>query len=299
MKLIDDLQIQILSYYDNIIVLLPKLAVALVVSALMYIVFSTLRKRITNYLRGRADDVLLINFANSIFKIILFMVIALTFLSIIGQGGIATKILGAAGVSAFVIGFALKDIGENFLAGVIMAFDRPFRLGDTVKTGEVEGVITEMSLRDTHIKTFDGKDVYVPNGQFIKNPLYNYTIDGYLRMGFTIGLDYGTDIDKARTIMQQSIDQIPGILKDDKPPMTLIKEFAASTINIEVQYWINTFDTNYSSIEIKSQVMKRVLNDLEANNINLPGDVIEIKNYRDQPVVTKANTSDSLPSPTA
>ena len=106
--------------------------------------------------------------------------------------------LGAATISTFVIGFAFKDIAENFLAGVMLAFNRPFRLKDTIKTGNVEGNILEMHLsRYTH-KNFRRKDVYIPNAQIIKTPLYNYTIDGFLRQEFIIGIDYKSDIDLAR-----------------------------------------------------------------------------------------------------
>jgi len=112
-----------------------------------------------------------------------------------------------------------------------MAFNRPFRLGDTVKTADVEGVIIEMSLRDTHIKTFDGKDVYVPNGQIIKNPLYNYTIDGFLRGSFTIGVDYNSDIEAARSIILSILKSTAGILQTTKPPRTHVKTLNSSTID--------------------------------------------------------------------
>ena len=115
--------------------------------------------------------------------------------------GAAAPLPQALVLTAIVIGFAFKDIGENFLAGVMMAFNRPFRIGDTIKSGDVEGKIVELSLRDTHIKTFDGKDVYVPNGQILKNPVYNYTIDGFLRHQFSIGIDYNSDIKKARDLI--------------------------------------------------------------------------------------------------
>ncbi len=286
MEIINDLKIQIASYYDNIIAIIPKLALAFIIVFTLLSILRYVRKRSVKYMLEKADDRLLVGFIDSIFRIINVIIGLLLFLYIIGQSGIASSVLGAATISSVVIGFAFKDIAENFLAGVIMAFNRPFRIGDTVLTGSVEGTITEMSLRDTHIKTFDGKDVFVPNGQIIKNPLYNYTIDGFLRKSFSIGLDYGTDIDKARKIIITSISNVPGILLDEKPPKTLISELGASTINITVQYWLDTFDKNHSGTEIQSQAMKNALNALEAAGINLPGDIIEIKNYKNTPLQT-------------
>jgi len=281
MKFVEDLKEQVFTYYDEIILLLPKLLFGLVVCTILLFLLRTIRKRLVKFLTGRADDKLLVNFFNSVFSIVNVILISLLFLYIVGQGGIATSILGAAGVSAFVIGFALKDIGENFLAGVIMAFDRPFRLGDTVMTGNVEGKITQMSLRDTHIKTFDGKDVYVPNGQIIKNPLYNYTIDGFLRKSFVIGVDYQTDLDAARKIIKDAVANVPGVQTENRKPATIVSEFGTSTVNITVQYWVNTFDKVHSGTDIQNQIMRDCYKALDQAGVSMPGNVVELKNYSD------------------
>lgn len=288
MNIISDLTDVIKSYYGDIIQILPKLAIGILATAIVYTILSIITRRIVKFLNVKADDKLMVTFMNSVLGITKVLIAILFFLFVIGQGGLASTIFGAATISSVVIGFAFKDIAENFLAGVIMAFNRPFRIGDFVKTGSVEGSIIAMSLRDTHVKTPDGKDVYVPNGQIIKNPLYNYTIDGFLRKSFSIGLDYGTDIDGARKIIQDTMEVTPGVLKEDKLPKTLITEFGASTINVEVQYWLDTFDNSFSGTEVQSQAMKKVLNNLENAGVNLPGDIIELKNYQDQPIKTGA-----------
>jgi len=167
-----------------------------------------------------------------------------------------------------------------------MAFNRPFRLGDTIESNGITGNIVEMNLRDTQVKTFDGKDVFIPNGQILKNPLFNFTIDGFLRKEFILGLDYGTDIEEARSIIKRTMQKIPGILKEKKEPLTLIHEFGASTVNIKTLYWIDTFDKTLSSAEINSQAMRQVLEALEEAQINMPGDIIELKNYNGEPVNT-------------
>ena len=131
------------------------------------------------------------------------------------------------------------------------------------------GNILEMSLRDTHIKTFDGKDVYVPNGQIIKMPLYNYTIDGFMRSSFTVSVAYDTDLEKARMLILEAVSKVPGILKEDKLARTHIKNLNTSRIDIEVHYWINTFDSTYSSLDIKSQAQIFAINALSNAEIVL------------------------------
>jgi len=286
MEIINDLKVQILTYYDSIIAAIPKVGIGIVIVTIAYVVLGFIREKVISLIKLKAKDKLLANFFDSFSRIAVKVICAMMFLYVIGQSAVAGTILGAATVSSFVIGFAFKDIAENFLAGVIMAFSRPFNVGDIIRTGDVEGIIKGLSLRETHVKTGDGKDVFVPNGQIIKSPLYNFTIDGYLRKSFIVGLDYGTDIELARKIIIDELFKTDGVLKEIKQPQTLIKEFGASTINIEVQIWIDTFDRDYTSAEIKSQAMRRVLNQLEDQGINLPGDVIELKNYNNMPVST-------------
>ncbi|WP_235296133.1 mechanosensitive ion channel family protein [Portibacter marinus] len=281
MEVLNDLQEQIVGYYDQFIVLLPKVALAIVVCALLFVILGFFRRRIIKYARLKAEDQLLINFFDGAINIAIVILIFLVFLYIIGMAAIAGSALGAVGVSTFIIGFAFKDIAENFLAGVIMAFKRPFRIGDYIKSNDVEGSILEMNLRDTHIKTVDGKDVYVPNGQILKNPLYNYTIDGYLRGSFIVGVDYESDIEEAREIILREIMNIEGILKEDKLPRTHVKNLNTSTVDIEVFYWINTFDDKFSGLELKSIAQSKVVAALTEANIGMPADIVELKNYDD------------------
>lgn len=280
MDFFEDLTAQVATYYDKIIDLIPQVGIALVVVAIFLVTMYFIRSRLVRFMRKRADDVLLIDFFNRIIKIFNILVAALLFLYIVGLAGLAGSALGGLGISAIVVGFAFKDIAENFLAGVIMAFKRPFRVGDTVESVNIVGSVIGMNLRETHLKTFDGKDVYIPNGQILKNPLYNFTIDGFMRNQFKIGVDYDSDLPKVRKVIVDTICGIDGIIKDSKPPRTIVSEFGTSTIDITVQYWIDTFDKDHSSVEIQSMAMNNVLRALEKENVNLPGDVLEIKNYR-------------------
>ena len=276
-KFIQDVLTETHSYYEQIVAIMPKIIFALALCILIAFIIKNIRKKVTAYLRNKAEDTLLIDFSDNLFSTLSTIIIILLFLYIVGLGGIASSIMGAAGLSAFVIGFALKDIGENFLAGVIMAFDRPFRLGDVVKTGNVEGTITEMSLRDTHIKTFDGKDVYVPNGQIIKIPLYNYTIDGFSRTSFSVGIDYNSDVEKARNIISDTLSSIPGILQEEKPHSSHVKELAASSIVIQVMFWINTYNKQFSGSELKSNAQSQIVEAFKKHGININYDIIEVR----------------------
>lgn len=269
MNLIENFRIKITELSVGIVDLLPRLLLSLLIVGFFLLIAGLVRKRLNRYMQTKADDLLTINFINSSFKVANVLLSIFLFLSLMGQTWIATSFLGAASISAIVIGFAFKDIAENFLAGIILAFKRPFRLGDTVKSTDIEGVILEINLRHTLIKTFDGKDVYVPNGQILKNPLYNYTIDGFIRSQFNILVDKGTDLDLARSVMLQATKTVPGVLIENKPPRTHITEATSMGINIQVHYWTNTFNKEYSGLEIKSEAIKKSVEGLREDGIEL------------------------------
>lgn len=273
---LQDIWNELISFYGQFLDVAPLIIIGLVVLLLFLWISKFVRKKITSYLMSKAADSLQINFLSDIFKIINGIIGLLLFLYIIGKQGIIASILGAGAISAFVIGFAFKDIGENFLAGIILAFKRPFRVGDTVMIQAIEGSIVDLNLRETHIKTFDGKDVYIPNAMILKNPLYNYTIDGLLRQQFSFGFEYGTDISLARKILLETINKIPGILQVNKLAKTLILDAGMYKISIVTQYWINPVDSNYSGTEIKSEAIKNCLEELAKNGIVITSQKINV-----------------------
>jgi len=157
---------------------IPEFLLGLAVLVFFYflakIIISITRRRLIKKL----DDLLLISYICTIVKYGVMAVGFMFFLKIVGLATFLTGIVGGAAVSAIVIGFAFKDIIENFLAGIIMAFNRPFKTGDTIVVNDITGNIQTLNIRYTHLKTFDGFDVFIPNSMMINNPLINYTKDG-------------------------------------------------------------------------------------------------------------------------
>lgn len=269
MEILTDLQSEISTYYSSLISVLPKIALGIVLSTVLFILLSYARKQIFKMILKRAEDPLFVNFLERIVGFFNTIITILFFLYVIGLEGIAGTILAAAGVTAFVIGFAFKDIGENFLAGIILAFKRPFKIGDTIESNKVVGTILALNIRDTHIKTSDGKDVFIPNAQIIKNPLFNYTTDGYVRKGFTIAVENGTEVEKARKAIIDSLSTVKGIISDYKKPLAFATEFNSSTIQLEVQFWVNTFDKSVSEKEVINQALVKVYGGLAKAGIVL------------------------------
>lgn len=278
-KLLDDIWINTIGYYDIFVAFLPKAIIASVIFGILFTIANRGQRFFTSSLSKKMDDPLLASFLGRILKIFIVLVAVMIALKILGWGDIAAGLFAGASFSAIVVGFAFKDIGENFLAGIILAFNRPFRVGDTVELGGLTGQVVALNMRTSHIKTFDGKDVYIPNASIVKNPVINYTIDGFLRHQFTIGLDYGSDVNKAIDLIKQTLDDIDGILTEEKNTNVFVSDLNTSTLDLSVQYWLNTFDPKYSGTVIKTRAVNNVLTALYEAGFYLPGNVLELKNY--------------------
>jgi len=264
-KFWNDLSKHLSTYYDAIIALLPRLAVAIITLLVFYFIAVNLRKIAKYRLRKRTDDPLMADFIARLAGYIPIIIGVLVAFKAVGLGGAATSLLAGAGVSAFIIGFAFKDIGENFLAGMVMTFHRPFRMGDTVQVAGVEGKITGMNLRDTQIKTIDGKDAFIPNGLILRQPIYNYTIDGFLRLQFKIGLDYNADIQGAIALILDVLPSVSGILTDDRAPNVAIGQVTGKIVELNIYFWINTFDATVSGQQTQSDAIEKVVDRLKQN----------------------------------
>ena len=270
------------SYYDDFVIFLPKLIIATIVFSIFYFFASRVRNVVKSRLEKQMDDPLLARFLSRIIRVVIITIALLIVLQILGLGGTAGGVLATAGLGAFVIGFAFKDIGENFLAGIILAFDRPFRVGDVVDLDGVTGTVVALNFRTTHLKSFDGKDMYIPNANIIKTKVVNYTIDGYLRYSFEIGLDYGADVMKAQKLVLETLYNVEGIIKEGpKSPSVNLSSLGVNTLNLTAYYWIDTFDKSVSSSKLKTSILHRAIQSLEKENFYLPGNILEIRNYKD------------------
>ncbi|MCB0685750.1 MAG: mechanosensitive ion channel family protein [Saprospiraceae bacterium] len=265
------------SYYQMMVELFPKILLSLLILTLSWLMSYLIKNRLKHLLYRRIDDPLLARFILRTTKTLIYIIAALLILKVIGLGDTAAALWGTAGLGAFIIGFAFKDIFEHFLAGILLAFDRPFRVGDIVELDGNKGTVVALTIRTTHIKTFDGQDVYIPNGNIIKNALKNYTIDGFMRHEFVIGLDYGSDINRAIEIILQELNSIPEILKEEKAPAVVISDLTPSTLNLSVLFWLDTFDKTIDAGNVKIDAVAKVLDALDKAGFYLPSDVIEIK----------------------
>ena len=190
-----------------------------------------------------------------------------------------TGLVTGLGVSALIIGFALKDFIENWVSGLLIISGRTYKLGDIIQVGDLRGVVTELSLRTTSLKTFDQNKIFIPNSVLLREKIVNST-DGQKESVSSIIflIDYIFNIDKAKAIIESVLKNNPNVLVNEKRKREIrfsvkIKEWISE---IEVFFWIN----NPKKEEfIKSEIVELVKKRFEDEKILPPLPSIMRRDY--------------------
>ena len=264
--------------WEKFLYSLPRIVLALFVFSLMVFIAVRVSRFLRHRLNRNAHDQLFTSFISQISKYGMIILGLMISLQILDLSGIAGGLLAGAGVSALIIGFAFKDIGENFLSGIILAFDRPFHMNDTIVVDKFMGNVKALNFRTTHIKTFDEKDVFIPNAIMVKQPLTNLTRDGKLRLDFVIGIAYEDNIGDAIQVIIQTVQKSQEILSELKP-FAVVEDFAPSTVNLRTYFWTTTADYRKGVLITKSDIMDDVKRSLLMHGFTLPAEIHELKVY--------------------
>lgn len=268
------------NFYNGFIDQLPGIGIGVLIVVLGSLIAKWIGQFARKRISAKTHDPLMSKFLGQAIKYVLIIFAIMVALRAAGLGGIATAILTAAGASALVLGFAFKDIGENFIAGVILAFNRPFDINDTVEIGSNFGKVKNLEFRYTKLKTFDGKDVYIPNSDVLTKPVTNYTEDGYFRWDFIIGIAYEDNIQGAKQTIMDALSKEPNVIEDDEHENFVIEDqLATSTVNLKVYFWVDTKDFRRMALITKGNVVRNVKEALEKDGYYLPADIQEIKLY--------------------
>jgi len=163
-----------------------------------------------------------------------------------------TGFVAGLGIVGFTIGFALQDISKNFVSGVLILMRQPFKIGDSVELSSFQGTVTEITLRDTVIKTWDGEVVILPNASVYANPIKNFSGLTDRRQTIRVGVGYEDDLEAAQQHILESVQSVEGVLKQPQPGV-LASEFGALEIVLLVNFWVN--QTTNSPVKVLSDVI--------------------------------------------
>lgn len=258
------------AYYEDIIHALPGFTAGLLLLLFFGLLGYGLQVLFKHRIAKRLNDELFAAFVGRLVFLVVLIFGIVAFLNQAGWGRVAGGLMAGAGVTALVLGFAFRDIGENLLSGIFLAFSRPFRIGDIVKILDIEGRVQALKLRNTHMRTFDGRDIFVPNAVIIKNPLTNFTRDGLMRHDFMVHLSYDENVEQVRKCILTELHSMKNIVQRARmKPMVIIDRLEGGNLKIKVFYWVNTFDYLGSVTSLRSSVMEMVFEGLKRSGYKL------------------------------
>lgn len=194
-------------------------------------------------------------------------------LQVSGLTGLAVSILGGAGVAGIVLGFAFRDIAENFLASLILSIRRPFRQGDLIGVAAHEGVVQTMNTRSTVLLTIDGNHVQIPNATVFKSTIVNYTAAPARRVTAEVGIGYDASIGRTQTLIAEVLREHDAIL-DEPPPMVLVDALGSATVNLKAHFWID--GRTISPQRIRSSALRLIKRGLQEHGVSMPDEAREI-----------------------
>ena len=145
-------------------------------------------------------------------------------------------IVATLGLGSVAVGFAFQDIFKNFLSGILILVQRPFRIDDQIIIGDYEGTVEQIDIRTTKIRTYDGERILMPNSEVFTSPVRVRTAFNQRRTDLAVGVDYNTSLPEAKNILQKTIEGVNGVLDNKSPEIDLVG-FGDSSIDFIVRYW--------------------------------------------------------------
>lgn len=258
--------------WENFVYRLPGLALGLVIMAAFILLAPHIAKVLVKPLTRTTTSPLLRSVIQRSVSLVLILLGIYLFLFLAGLTGFAIAVVSGTGVVGLILGFAFRDIAENFISSLLLTIQRPFRIGDIVQINDFTGIIQKVTARATTLVDFDGNHIQIPNATIYKGVIKNLTANPLMRGQFVIGVGYDADIQHAQQMAQEITSAQDNVLIDPEPQI-LIDELGPSTYNIKVYFWVDVEKT--SVLKMASVLMRKITQAFLEANISMPDDARE------------------------
>lgn len=178
-----------------------------------------------------------------------------------------SSLIAGLGLGSVAIGFAFKDIFENFFAGMLILFRQPFRIGDHIEVDDINGRIEKITIRDTVVRQTDGQPVIIPNSLLFKNPVTVRTDMDRRRTQVICGVGYGEDVGKTRDVITRAVEGADSVLRD-QPIQVFAHEFGASSVDFDIRWWTGSEPGDIR--RSRDEVISRIKMALDDAGIEIP-----------------------------
>lgn len=202
--------------------------------------------------------------------ILLGIVLALEILQVTA---LISAVLGTAGVLGLAVGFAFRDIVENYLAGLMLAFQQPFSKDDVVEIDDVSGVVVRLTTRNTLLLTFDGNHVYLPNATVFKAALTNYSRHPFRRFNFKVGVGVDEDLAEVVQTGMATLCAMPGVT-DDPAPQVQIDELGDSSVVMNLFGWVDQREHDFFAV--RTEAIRRIKEAYDEAGYDMPEPIYRV-----------------------
>ena len=256
------------SWLETAILLLPNLVGALIVVFAFWLLARLARGVVRTVLRRVSNNRQIVGLLATLSYVGIMAIGAFIALGILNLDKTVTALLAGVGVIGLALGFAFQDLAANFMSGVLMAIRRPFEIDHVIETNGFMGMVEDISLRSTLLRTFQGQIVMLPNKEVFGNPLVNYSLRRKRRVDLSCGVAYGDDLEQVRQVALAAVSKLQ--LRDTNREVELFfNEFGDSSINFSVRFWID-FVTQTDFLRAQSEAIIAVKKAFDEADITIP-----------------------------
>lgn len=227
----------------------------------------------SSFLRARLKSQLLRDVVSRAIAIPVFLLGLYLVLRISGLAGLALTVLGGTGLLGLIIGFAFRDIAENFLASVLISMQHPFARGDLIEVAGFRGYVQSVNTRSTLLMTLAGNHVQIPNATIYKGTIINFTSNPKARFDFTVGIGYEDSIAEAQAVALSVLHNHTAVV-DDPEPLVLVETLGPATVTLRVYFWVDI--ATYSHLKVRSAVIRLVKRAFDEAGISMPDEAREV-----------------------
>jgi small-conductance mechanosensitive channel len=259
---------QLLDFSVNI--LQYRLTGSMVAAALVLIFLGFVANKVSNQIVERAvkrrggDQ----HASKTAKKLTAYVIYPVTFVAVIGALGFPLASLGAAvGLIGLGLSFALRDMIANFISGIMIMINRPFKIGDQVEVQGEQGTVRDIKVRATDIKTYDGRKVIVPNSIMYNQTVINNTAYDERRFEVIVGISYDDDIEKAKELGMETLQEAENV-EEEPEPQVLVDELGGSSVNLKLRGWSKPSKANM--VKSASEVTQLVKQKYDEAGIDIP-----------------------------
>ncbi|TYZ06173.1 mechanosensitive ion channel family protein [Hymenobacter lutimineralis] len=252
----------------DLMLALPNIVFGLVVFVIFMALASGVRSLVQRVTSSRSSSQSLARLLSRLAYVGMLILGVLVTVTIVLPGFTPASLISALGVGGIAIGFAFKDIFQNFLAGVLLLLTEPFKIGDQIKYKDFEGTVEDIQTRATAIKTYDGRRVIIPNAELFTNAVMVNTAYDKRRLQYDVGIGYGDDIATARRLIIEAMQGVEGVLTEPAPE-AIVVDLAGSSVNLRARWWVNP-PRQADVLDAQDRVLEAIKNKLTENGIDLP-----------------------------